>query len=182
MIIRFNKFFQKYDEPPPIPLTLGAKDYPLSDQNANILQKETMADSVITARDLQLALTNEWKYDPVTKATINPVYPENGETFWREFRDVQRACRKGVLPSDLFTMHEIWEGKTLQDVADAVNGGYPASIQQAFIETVYKNGEKLLDMGQPFRSNLDFIGKQVRMAAINNWSFEAVAAVNFMLK
>jgi hypothetical protein len=31
-------------------------------------------------------------------------------------------------------------------------------------------------------NNVDFVGKQVRIADINTWAFHAVAAVNFMLR
>ena len=33
-----------------------------------------------------------------------------------------------------------------------------------------------------FRSVVDFVGTQVRIAALNTWSIEAVAPINFMIK
>ena len=39
-----------------------------------------------------------------------------------------------------------------------------------------------LELGQEFRSAVDFIGKSVRLGEINTWAFEAVVPVNFMLK
>jgi hypothetical protein len=34
----------------------------------------------------------------------------------------------------------------------------------------------------PFRSAVDYVGTQVRIAALNTWTVEAVGPVNFMLK
>ena len=54
--------------------------------------------------------------------------------------------------------------------------------QQAFIQSLFDEGiEMYRDMG-PFRSVVDFIGTEIRVASINTWAFEVVAPVNFMLK
>ena len=140
MFIRFNKFSsENFSEASSRTLTLEAKDYPLSDQNATILRKETKADYVVTRGDVQLgpdsgrgskgsgsdagcALANvnstesdiiqTWRNDPVTKATIDPLYPEDGKQFYGELQhvvDVQLARGKGVLPSDF---NELSQGFT----------------------------------------------------------------------
>jgi len=134
---------------------------------------------------------------------LKPIYPEDPQ-FMNEMKavvELQIARRENEKdPSHFYEWPKIMmdckvagmNAFTLEDIATAVNGEYPASIQQTFIEEVYKTHkmttpggndcEIIVDLGQPFRSNIDFIGLQVRMGALNTWSFEAVAAVNFMLK
>lgn len=173
-----------------------------------ILRRETMADSVVLPNDEQLydyakEDVDYWLRDPVTGAEIKPLYPGD-EGFWDEMMVVvesQIARESGELGPDLYGWPGTWKDRnsvklspwsapdidygelSLGDVAEAVNGEYPAYHQQVLIKKLFKDGVKLdPDLGQPFRSANDFIGKPVRMAAINTWAFETVAPVNFMLK
>jgi hypothetical protein len=76
-----------------------------------------------------------------------------------------------------------WEAHTsLTDVADAVKGEYPGFHQQTIIGQMFKDGIEMHRDMSPFRSVVDFVGTEVRMASINMWSIEAVAAIDFMLK
>ena len=173
-----------------------------------ILRSETMADSVVLPKDKQLydyakKDIDYWLQDPVTGAEINPFYPGD-EGFWDEMWRVlesQIARESGESASDMYGWPDTWEERnsvklspwpasdinygdlSLGDVAEAVNGEYPAYHQQILIKKLFKDGVKLdPGLGQPFRSANDFVGKPVRMATINTWVFEAVAPVNFMLK
>ena len=173
-----------------------------------ILTSKTMADSVVLPDDKQLYdYVQEdivyWLKDPVTGAEIKPVYPGD-EGFWEEMITVvesQIARESRESASGVYGWPNTWEernvvslspwpdsstsyeGLGLRDVAEAVNGEYPAYHQQIFIKKLFKDGVKLdIGLGQPIRSANDFIGKPVRMAVINTWVFEAVAPVNFMLK
>ena len=165
---------------------LMPSDFPLSGEKAAMLRQETMADSVVLSGDFQLHGSNDATYW-LDDATINPFYPGDADgKYWDELRhvvEVQLARRNGDLPSSLNRWPDMWNDKTtLEDVATAVKGEYPAFHQQSLIENMFKEGvEMYRDMG-PFRSVVDFIGTEVRIAAINAWAFEAVAATNFMLK
>mmetsp|Transcript_87 Transcript_87/g.222 ORF Transcript_87/g.222 Transcript_87/m.222 type:complete len:464 (-) Transcript_87:473-1864(-) len=173
-----------------------------------IVRRETMADSVVLPDDDQLhgytgVDVDYWLEDPVTGAEIKPLYPGD-EGFWDEFWkvvDARIARENNSSAFDYNKWPDTWEDRnstklspwpasdidygqlSLGDVAEAVNGEYPAYHQQIFIKMLFKDGVKLdPGLGQPFRSTNDFIGKPVRMATINTWVFEAVAPVNFMLK
>eukprot|EP00531_Pseudo-nitzschia_arenysensis_P010448 CAMPEP_0116138322 /NCGR_PEP_ID=MMETSP0329-20121206/12724_1 /TAXON_ID=697910 /ORGANISM="Pseudo-nitzschia arenysensis, Strain B593" /LENGTH=412 /DNA_ID=CAMNT_0003633305 /DNA_START=74 /DNA_END=1312 /DNA_ORIENTATION=+ len=173
---------------------LKAKDYPLGKtMDIKALKESTKGDSIVVPGDVQLdgkkdENVKKWEKDNVTGANIDPIYP--GEPgFWGQFGEVVQAQidRENKVSPTESQWPQLWKGCTYEQIAEAVDGEYPASIQQSFIETVYcdagKEGKRLiLDLGQPFRSRVDFIGGPVRMAAINTWTFEAVAPVNFMLK
>jgi len=205
--IRFNKF-KPYDvsiinaaNTSNVEFPLRAADYPVREETAALLRYFTTADSVVVPGDVQLPdgeAKSYWKKDPITHAVIDPIYPGDKDCdFWRELKhvvDVQIARGKDLSISDVNTIPEfsknfvlpaVWKerGFNLEDVARAVQGEYPASVQATFIETVYKNGGAIdRDLHPPFRSRVDFIGKEIRMAAINTWAFEAVAPVNFNMK
>ncbi len=211
--IRFNKFFDKKDVLSMNKfLPLKADDYPLvkqekdgekeKDDVVDFLKNKTKGDSIVVPSDVQLKSdsdknVNNWEVDNLTDAKISPIYPGDNH-FWGEFRDVvqnQLDRRNEESPNDK-EWPQSWKKYSYEQIAEEVNGEYPASIQQDFLEKVYKgkdenkdkknragNGKvSILELGQPFRSKVDFIGLQVRMAAINTWTFEAVAPVNFMLK
>jgi len=206
--IRFNKFephnfrIITLANKGNVKFPLRAADYPVREETATVLRCTTTADSVVVPGDVQLPEGEKehsyWKKDPITHAVIDPVYPGDKDgDFWHELKhvvDVQIARVKDNSISAVNTMPEfsknfvlpaIWKerGFNLEDVARAVQGEYPASVQATFIETVYKNGGDIdSDLCPPFRSQKDFIGKQVRMAAINTWAFEAVAPLNFKMK
>ena len=165
---------------------LTSSDYPLNGQKASILKRETMADSVVVPDDIQMKDFNVSTYW-LNDETIDPVYPGDVEgRYWDQLRvvvEAQIARQSGALPATLNKWPEIWsEMTTLDDIAEAVHGEYPALHQQAFIQSLFDEGiEMYRDMG-PFRSVVDFIGKEIRVASINTWAFEVVAPVNFMLK
>jgi len=73
---------------------------------------------------------------------------------------------------------------TLNRVAEAVQGEFSNYHQQTVITKIAKAESKVEaeDLGQPFRGVKDFIGMEVRMAQINAWALEVVAADNFFLK
>jgi hypothetical protein len=159
-------------------------DFPLTAEKAAILRFETTADSVVMPDDFQLY---DFEGADYWMDGIKPVYPGDDQgIFWDEMRhvvDVQIARMNGVSPSIYNRWPDTWSAmQSLNDTAQSVRGEYPAFHQQTLIELTWKEGiEMYRDMG-PFRSTNDFIGRQVRIAAINTWSFEVVAPVNFMLK
>lgn len=132
------------------------------------------------------------------------MYP-NDDGYWNELGhvvDMQIARRNKADPSKIIlgiNLHnngdrvgggggnwlpELWNGWSLDQIADAVRGEYPVLHQQNCLESFWKSndGIDLYKEGKPFRSVVDFVGKQVRLADINTWTFHQVAPVNFMLK
>ena len=191
--IRFNKLKPKQDVRVNKIFPLKAGDYPLGNKekdDVKLLKENTEGDSIVVPSDFQLKgksdeKVEDWEVDKLTGAMIHPIYPSD-DGFWKEFKAVVKAQldrRNKKSPNDN-EWPQSWKGYTYEQIATAVNGEYPASIQQDFLEKVYKDEDKVSihELGQPIRSAVDFIGLQVRMAAINTWTFEAVAPVNFMLK
>jgi membrane-associated phospholipid phosphatase len=169
---------------------------------AEVLIKESNGDAIVRPGDVQLPSSDPsrpeyWK--------LKPILPGD-DCFLEELHKVvklQIARKKGDCPTEFYGFPKIMiDGKvdymrnigdpdnyklSLEDIANAVKNEYPVSIQQTFIKEFFKTAPKdsrkiILNLGQPFRSAIDFIGMMVRMARINAWSFEVVAPVNFMLK
>jgi hypothetical protein len=178
----------------------------------SIIQKHTNADSVVMPGDFELKgrkpndnppkqgqrqgqgrdSSNKVRdplYDPHywlanDEFTNKPIYPGEDQ-YWDELQhviQVQLKRRNGEDPANINRWPNQWADKDLEAIASAVSGEYPAFHQQTFIESMFRKGIELYDDMDPFRSHVDFIGKQVRIADINTWAFHAVAAVNFMLK
>jgi len=176
--------------------------YPLKSSFAEVLRNESNGDAIVLKEDVQIERQFPPPPPPQADADywkLEPIYPEN-PMFLKELNVVaklQVARRKNTeCPSTYYGWPKIFKNCevdrmnafTLEDIAAAVNSEYPASIQMVFIKQFFgflkgKDDRKsILDMGQPIGSSRDFIGVQVRIAAINTWSFEVVAPVNFMLK
>jgi hypothetical protein len=100
-----------------------------------------------------------------------------------EVLEIQEARISGtVTPADLMVFPDIWTGKSLDDVVDAVHDEYPASHHVELMKTFFGQGLELDYNILPFRSNRDFIGLEVRMADLVTWAFAAVAPTNFLMK
>jgi hypothetical protein len=164
---------------------LMASDYPIADPKATILKRETLADSVISPGDYQL-----FGATPDTWMTLvkPPTYP-SGDTnapYWNELRQVIRvqiARRNGDDPFTISRWPDLWSDFDLKDIAKAVDREYPASLQQQLILQVFSQGGLKMDGNMvEFRSMVDFVGTQVRIAALNTWAVEAIAPITFMLK
>jgi len=169
-------------------------DYPLTNGNEKVtlLRTETMADSIVLLGDYQLhgmgsnGNTKDADYW-LSHAHNTPYYPgDSGGHFWHELRevvDLQIARRAGNLPSNYNHWPDTWKDKTtLTDMALAVKGEYPGFHQATIIKQLFTEGIEMHRDMSPFRSVVDFVGTEVRMAAINVWTIDAVAALDFMLK
>jgi hypothetical protein len=75
---------------------------------------------------------------------------------------------------------DIWTGKSLAEVADAVHGEYPASHHVELVKTFFGQGLQIDYNILPFRSQSDFIGLQVRIADMMTWAFAAVVSASRM--
>jgi hypothetical protein len=160
-------------------------DYPLGGTKATLLRNETMADSVILESDFQVFGSSPEHWMALVKPPSYPIANPNAP-YWEELRQVVRAQlarRRGDDPATLSRWPDLWADFDLEDIAKAVQGEYPASLQQGLIMHTLANGGLEMDKSlMPFRSVVDFIGKEVRIAALNTWAFDAVAPINFMLK
>jgi hypothetical protein len=100
-----------------------------------------------------------------------------------EVLEIQEDRRSGtVSPADLMVLPDIWAGKSLDDVAEAVHGEYPASHHVELVKTFFGQGLQIDNNILPFRSKRDFIGLEVRIADLMTWGFAAVAPTNFLAK
>ncbi len=96
--------------------------------------------------------------------------------------DVQQTRSAGGDPSKLFQLPDLWEGKNIHEVAEAVHADYPGALQVELIQWLWQEGAQLDYDVVPFRSSLDFVGLVIRLADLNTWAIGAVAPTNFQLK
>lgn len=164
------------------------EDYPIWGDNAEILKRETLADSVVCADPMDFALHGERAEDYVALVG-GPHMPSSDPNapYWAELEeviDMQLARRKGDDPATFNRWPDLWKNYTLTDVALAVWNEYPASLQQELIVKRFKSTPRI-EMNRtvfPFRSVLDMVGTQLVIASLNTWAIEAVGPVNFLLK
>ena len=149
---------------------------------------------------------SKWKKDTITGAKADPIYPGDSG-FWEQMKEVIEAQTKrveGNTAQSLYQWPGLWKGKpalspwpgnepnsndlTLEDVAQSVKGEF-SNYHQLILLRDFSGVKLSTDIGLPknkdkkfIRSNKDFIGMQLRMAAMNAWSLEMVGPVNFMLK
>jgi len=169
---------------------LMPSDYPIGlapKSTQKIVRYETKADSVV--------LYTDYEYDvsvgKIVAAENNRLLFPGDEGFWEEMEhvvDMQIMRRNNEDPSMHQTWPKIWQdGKhgygnlSLATIADAVRGEYPAFHQQNLLSALWTEGIAMLPYA-PMRSEVDFVGFQVRLAYINSWAFYAVAPINFYLK
>ena len=181
--VYFNKFVFSGTTPDFLPLT--ADDYPMVGSVATSLKTQSNAVSVVIPGDAALfGLRPENRYLELVGG--RPSFPNSDEdTFWHEFQeivDLQLARRADVAPSTLFTLPSLWADSDIEEVAEAVRDEYPGSIQADLIQSLWDQNVKLDNDIIPFRSNSDFVGRNIMMTTVNTWAIGIVAAPNFYLK
>jgi hypothetical protein len=115
-----------------------------------------------------------------------PSFPSSDRSadFWQEFKEVvqiqqlRRSKGDDPPPANLMTLPNIWTGKTLNQVADAVHDEYPASHHVDLLKSFFGQGLEIDYDILPFRSKRDFIGLEVRMADMVTWAFAAVVSTS----
>ncbi len=108
---------------------------------------------------------------------------DSNHPFWDDFRhvvDVQQTRRIGG--DLLLRLPDLWEGKNIHEVAEAVHADYPGALQVELIQWLWQEGAQLDYDVVPFRSSSDFVGLVIRLADLNTWAIGAVAPTNFHLK
>jgi hypothetical protein len=104
--------------------------------------------------------------------------------FWDDFMEVleiqEDRLAGDVATADLMVLPDIWAGKNLTAVADAVHDEYPASHHVELMKTFFGQGLTIDYNILPFRSQRDFIGLEVRMADLVTWAFAAVVSASII--
>ena len=185
--VRFNKIpFPDNIPPAGIEFPLRSKDYPICCELGEILRSETFASSVVLENDHELQGGENAEYY-IQELGGPPLHPNTDvcSPFWDDFEhvlNVQMLRRRNVEPSRLARFPDLWRGKNIHQIAEAVHDEYPGENQQEMIEWLWSQGVELDTDIVPFRSKRDFIGMEIRMADLNTWAINAVAAINFHLK
>lgn len=122
---------------------LVTSDYnPLDSTKAIALKEKTLADSVVLENDYQLreyrntsstpTLADHFAKDPITNAIIKPLYPSDGEEFWKELQ--------GVVTAQLLRRDGIKNGKVITRT-----GGDDASKLNRWPELWYDRSTSMLN-------------------------------------
>ena len=182
--IRFNKIPFPGGAPSGF-FPLEATDYPVRGETADMLQTQSRGASVVLADDFELHKEQPGDYIQAIGGLPSMPNTDPNHEFWAELQevvDMQVARKNNVNPSSIFRLPNLWEGYSIARVADAVHDEYPGFHQAELMKQFWSEGVSLDYNIVPFRSNLDFIGLQVRMAALNTWAIGVVSAPNFCLK
>lgn len=182
--VRFNKIPFPNGAPPGF-FPLSERDYPVRGDIADILQEQSLGASIVTTRDFELH--GDRPEDYIQKIGGLPSMPNSNpeHPFWKELEEVVDAQLDrlgGVNPTAIMTLPALWEGFNIEQVADAVHDEYPGYWQAELLKNLWAEGVSIDYEILPFRSRLDFIGLQVRLADLNTWAIGIVSAPNFCLK
>jgi len=172
---RFNKFtmYPEYEGPD---FELKAPDYPLSDEMAHTLSYESNAYSVVTKNDFRMEGHDVEHYIAAAGGYPPRPSPDPDAPYWPELKEVtqrQLDRRDGKLPPvSILNPPKLWKSFNVTEVAEAVHDEYPGTHQGNMINSMIVSEEGLkLDYDiLPFRCREDFIGTEVRLAALNTWS------------
>ena len=183
--IRFSKF-QFIDKTAPVGfLPVGTDDYPMVGKTAQVLKDETNADSVVTPDDAELGGKSAADYIHALGGCPAMPNADPNHSYWKQLEavvDLQIFRRGGGAVDTLLTLPRMWQTATVDDVAQNVRGEYPGWFQQTLIQWLWTQNVELDHEIVPFRSMVDFVGTQVRMADINMWAIREVACINFHMK
>lgn len=106
-------------------LPLTNNDFPMRGELANILKRDSDAESIMTEDDYELRNINERRYFQLAGGP--PTYPNQdpNHPFWqKDFRAVVEALvhlRADGDPADLITLPNRWKNFSMQEVANAVH-------------------------------------------------------------
>jgi hypothetical protein len=184
--IRFNKFNMLDGSD----LNLNWRDFPLTDNMCSTLQRHSDGYSVISRNDHEVRNACVEKYVALLGGPPRMPSKNPNSDYWEDLRIVAQAQidrKKGKFPpKNVLTLPKLWENFTIADVGEAVHGEYPMTHQNVMIKSFLTEGGTAgieLDYNcLPFRANKDFIGLTVRLAALNTWSIDCVAPINFLTK
>lgn len=174
---RFAKFEMYDNKQKPNMQYTGA--YPLPEDISTLLRYHSNAYSVVTPQDYRMKHHDVTHY--IDKAGGYPARPSTDlySEYWEQFRfvcQVQLDRRQGRLPSDakIWTPPDLWANETAPEmVAEKVHDEFPGDNQAALLFSWFMNGRTSIQLDHdilPFRCREDFIGTEVRLAALNTWA------------
>ena len=205
--IRFNKFemTNAYGERP---VHLTWKNYPLDEDMVYKLSHYSTIASLVMLDDYEVEDICIEHY--IDKIGGYPSFPSHNprSPFWRDFGEVVEAQKlrlRGQIPS-FFVLPDLWQGWTAAQVAEAVHSEvsfvitwfehnhvefvcthvllfqFPGTNHVEMIKSFLAEGLEMDHTCTAFRSKYDYIGEDVRLAALNTWSIGVVAPINFAIK
>lgn len=172
--LRYQKFEMYENKEKPV------ATYPMSQELSTLLRTYSNAFSVVTREDYEMRGHDVTKYiEKVGGFPPRPTRDPNGE-YWKQFQfvcDVQMLRLEGKFPQDrkIWTPPDLWENDTFSEVVEKVHDEYPGGNQAALLFSWFANRKDIqLDYDiLPFRCIDDFIGTEVRLAAILSWSIQS---------
>lgn len=159
---------------------LSRKDYPISDSLAKIMRKANFI-SVSTQSSPGVVFNLE----KLIKFVKSFIHLPGDRNYWQELNyvlDLQKYRKQGKSADILMPLPNHWKGYTLEDAAQAVHNEYPAQHQATYISELISSGVKIDKRIISDTSKVDFINTIVLAAALNTWSFLAVAPNTFAMK
>lgn len=165
--------FAKHNGPP--------VDFPLDAQEVEAL-KTTNAVSPILTTDPRVVVTPE---DMFTEMGIpEPTFPGD-EGFWDEFEAIIdfQAKRKDstVGPEQFFDLPTIFEGKTMEEAAQAVRADFPSHFPSLLVQQFLQEGAKVDPEVIP-QTGSDFVRGPVLLSQLIGWSVSKVSPSAFAAK
>jgi PAP2 superfamily len=171
---------------------LTVDDYPIEGSNAQVLKRDTTAVSVVTEDDYQFIHDcHQTAHEYIMASGGYPTMPSRdpNDAFWTEFEEIvdwQVARRNNVNPNSFFRLPDLWQGKNIAQVAEAVHNEYPGSLQADFTEWLLSpSSQQNVEIDPtifPFRSQRDFLGTVVRSSFLNSWAVAEVGPIAFYAK
>lgn len=165
---RYQKFEMYKNKDKPI------VSYPLSQELSKFLRYYSNVFSLVTSDDYEVKGRDVKRYIE----TVGGYPPRPGtEPYWKDLRyvcKVQLDRREGKLPEN-WTAPDLWANDNVTTVAENVHDEYPGENQAALLYSWFANRKDIqLDYKVlPFRCIDDFIGTEVRLAAILSWSIRS---------
>lgn len=185
--MRFNKISFGNGEVPDF-MPLKASDYPISGDIATKLKHDSNAVSIVCDYDPALASNHQALLQSYVKAIGGgPSMPSSNmnDPFWGELREVVRlqiGRRNNMDPRTVLHPPDLWAGRDIHQVAEAVHDEYPGYHQVELIKWLWGQGSQLDHNIIPFRSQKDFVGLQIALADLNTWAIGEVGPMNFYAK
>lgn len=176
---RFSKFEMVEGKSKP---EMKASSYPMSLEVSTMLRFYSNAYSVVTDNDFEMRNHDVTHY--IEKVGGYPPRPSKDpqDPYWQQFRyvaETQLLRRDDQLPDDWYPP-DLWKGLSAYEVAELVHDEYPGQNQAKLLEYFFVYDRIELDYDiLPFRCIDDFIGMEVRLAALNTWAItsECIEAV-----
>ena len=171
--VHFNKFIMYENKAKP---NLQAKDYPMTEEVSTLLRYYSSAHSVVTTHDYKMQGHDVEKYIEAVGGYPPRPSTDPHDEYWGEFRfmcQMQLERRKGRMPTDpnIWTPPDLWKNWSAYDAAESIHDEFPGKLQALLLDWMIKHGGIKLDHDiLPFCCRDDFIGTNVRLAALNTWA------------